>query len=383
LKVLITNYSLAARGGTELYARDLAAGLLRRGHRPVVYSPDLGAVAEEIRGLTVPVADDLARVSSPPDVIHGHHLHETMAALLRFPGAPAVYVCHDWYSRLDAPPKFPRVLRCVAVDEVCYDKLVREHGVPEDRVRLLPSFVDLERFAPRPPLPARPERALILCNYAEEGPHLAAAREAFARAGIRLDAMGKLLGRPCERPEAVLGHYDIVLAKGRAALEALATGAAVILHVQKSVGPMVTAGELDRLLPLNCGIRAMTALPDPAEFAGALLREIERYDPEDAARASRRVREACGSDRAADEFISIYEEVIAESAAAGATDPSEEGLAAATYLQELLMSIREERRALRASNTFRLKERLRRVPLAGRLSVTIARRLAGKAVKDG
>lgn len=378
LKVLITNYSLAARGGTELYVRDLAAGLLRRGHRPVVYSPELGAVAEEIREATVPVVDDLAAVSFTPDVIHGHHLHETMTALLRFPGVPALYVCHDWYSRLDAPPKFPRVLRYVAVDEVCYDKLVCEQGVAEERVSLLPSFVDLGRFAPRPaPLPPRPRRALLLCNYAEEGAHLDAARDAFARAGVRLDAFGKLLGRMSERPEKILGGYDIVLAKGRAALEAVACGAAVILHVQRSVGPMVTAGALERLLPLNCGIRAMTALPDPAAFAAALTTEIERYDPRDAALASQRVRAACGRDRAADEFISLYESVVAENRGAGTPDRSAEGAAAAAYLRELLQGIKEERRALHASNTFRLKERLRRAPVFGRLSLRLARRLAG------
>jgi hypothetical protein len=121
--------------------RDLAFGLLRRGHTPVVYSTELGEVAKEIREATIPVVDDLAAVSTPPDVIHGHHYHETMTALLRFPSVPAVYVCHDWYSRLDAPPKFPRILRYVAVDQACYDKLIYETAIPEERVRLLLNFV--------------------------------------------------------------------------------------------------------------------------------------------------------------------------------------------------------------------------------------------------
>lgn len=56
---------------------------------------------------------------------------------------------------------------------------------------------------------------------------------------------------------------------------------------------------------------------------------------------------------------------------------------AADYLRGLLQSIKDERRALRESNTFRLKERLRRVPLAGGPSLLIARRLAGRHAKDG
>ena len=381
MKVLLTNYSLVRRGGTELYVRDLALGLLKRGHTPVVYSTELGPVAEEIRHETVPVVDDLSAVSAAPDVIHGHHSRETMTALLRFPGVPAIYVCHDWYSRLDAPPKFPRLLRYVGVDQMTYDKLVYENAVPEERARLLPSFVDLDRFRPRAPLPARPKRALILCNYAEELPHLAAAREACAGVGVTLDAMGALLGKPCEQPEKVLGRYDIVLCKGRTALEAMATGAAVILHVQQSLGPLVTSSELERLLPLNCGIRAMERAPDPEAFARALLGEIERYDPSDAARVSRAVREACGRDRAADEFISIYEEVISESRERGAPDPQQEGAAAAAYLRELVMAVNEERRDLHASSTYWLRERVRRVPLFGKLSVRLARRLAGRPAK--
>lgn len=380
MKVLITNYSLASRGGTELYVRDLAIGLSKRGHTPIVYSPELGMVAEEIRKATIPVVNDLTAIAAAPDIIHGHHLHETMTALVRFPGVPAIYVCHDWYSRLDAPPKLARILRYVAVDQVCYDKLVYERAIPEERVHLVPSFVDLERFAPRAPLPPRPRRALLLCNYAEEGQHLNAARQACARAGIELDAMGKLLGSPCEQPERILGRYDIVLAKGRAALEALATGTSVILHVQRSLGPMVTADNIERLLPLNCGIRAMTALPDPAAFARALLAEIERYDPLDAALASQRVRGLSGRDRAADEFISIYERTIAESKSNGAKpDCHDEAPELAAYLQELLLSVREERRALQMSHTFRLKERLRRTPLFGKFFLMVGRRLTGRA----
>lgn len=357
--------------------RDLAFGLLKRGHTPIVYSTELGAVAKEIRKATVPVVDDLAAVSVTPDVIHGHHYHETMTALLRFPRVPALYVCHDWYSRLDAPPKFPRLLRYVAVDQVCYDKLVYEKSIPEERVTLLPSFVDLDRFRPRAPLPARPKRALIFCNYAEEGEHLSAAREACARAGITLDAYGAGVGNPSEQPERLLGEYDLVLGKGRAALEALATGAAVILYVQRSLGPLVTSGELERIIPLNCGIRAMTTMPDPELFAQALLKEVGRYDPADAARVSERVRALSGRDRATDEFVKLYEEVIDEGARSPEPGREEEGMAAAAYLRELLMTVREERRALYASNTFRFKERLRRVPFVGKISYSLARRLAG------
>ena len=65
MRVLLTNITLASRSGTEVNVRDLALGLLRRGHRPVVYSPELGEIAAEIRAATVAVVDDLAAIAAP------------------------------------------------------------------------------------------------------------------------------------------------------------------------------------------------------------------------------------------------------------------------------------------------------------------------------
>src|SRR5581483_9053651 len=161
-----------------------------RGITPIAYSAHLGEVAEELRRLTVPVIDDLEALASPPDLIHGQHHLETVTALLRFPGVPAVYFCHGWLPWQEMPPRFPRILRYVAVDQTCRDRLVCEHGIPEDRVRVLLNFVDLERFKPRPPLPVRPARALIFSNSANEETHAPAIREACQRAGIALDIVG-------------------------------------------------------------------------------------------------------------------------------------------------------------------------------------------------
>ena len=109
----------------------------------------LGDVAHEIRNKTIPVIDNLEALAVPPDVIHAQHHLDTMTALLRFPGVPAVYFCHGWLPWEEAPPRFPRILKYVAVDSLCRERLVFEHAIPEERVELLLNFVDLERFKPR------------------------------------------------------------------------------------------------------------------------------------------------------------------------------------------------------------------------------------------
>src|SRR5215212_12094169 len=314
LKVLITNFSLRERTGTEMYAFDLARGLLSLGHSPVLYSPRPGALAEAIRRETVPVVDDLDGLSTTPDIIHGQHADETVTALLRFPRAPALYVCHDWYLSIDTPPRFPRVLRYVAVDSPCRDKLVFEHGVPEERVSVLLQFVDLEKFRPRGPLPTKPRRALILCNQTEENAYLGAARGACARAGVALDVYGLGMGRPHARPEELFAEYDVVFAKGRTALEALAVGACVVVYWWRRLGPLVTSDAIEKLRRDNFGMRSMGPRSTPEEFGRDVGAALARYDASDAARVSERVRADAGRKRLVAEFVELYQSVIEEHA---------------------------------------------------------------------
>ena len=329
LRVLITNNALAERAGSELWVRDLATALLARGHAPVAFSTRLGEVAHELRQQTVPVIDHLDAIGAPLDLIHGHHHLETMTALLRFPTVPAVFVCHGWLPWQEAPPRFPRILRYVAVDDTCRDRLVCEHGIPEAQVQVLLNFVDLARFAPRDPLPARPRRALVFSNEAGEHAHLPAVREACARARVTVDALGIESGNPTARPGSVLGSYDVVFAKGRSALEALAVGTAVVLCDATGVGPLVTSGDFDRLRRLNFGTRTIREPVSPE----ALARELARYDAADAAAVARRIRAEAGRETAVDELIGIYREVLAEHAASPALDLLDETRAASAYLR--------------------------------------------------
>jgi hypothetical protein len=329
LRVLLTNNTLDLRAGSELWVRDAALALLDRGHRPIAYSRRLGGVAEELRGATVVVLDDLERLTEPPDLIHGHHHLETMTALLRFPGVPAIAFCHGWLPPEEAPVAFPRIRRYVAVDELTRERIVTECGLPAERVSLLLNFVDLRRFRPRDPLPRQPRRALVFSNQASDESFLPVVRSACAAAGIALDVMGIASGTACDRPERLLGAYDLVFAKGRAALEACAVGAAVVLCDASGLGPMVTARELDRLRLLNLGVRLLRE-PHTTEAVAARL---ESYDPEDAARVRDRVRAEAGLDAAIDRLLRLYEEVLAEHRDAPLVDPRAELVAASRYLR--------------------------------------------------
>jgi glycosyltransferase involved in cell wall biosynthesis len=378
LKVLIANATLATLTGTETYVRDLALGLLHKGHTPIVYAPDLGPLAEELRRRTVPVVDNLNKVGTVPDLIHGNHNTELITALLHFETVPSVFFCHSWTDWISAPPSHPRILAYVAVDETCRDRLVLENAIPEDRVRVVLHAADLERFIPREPLPEKPARAVVFSNNANQWTHLSAVREACKRAGIELDVIGAGVNASSLNPESLLSNYDLVFAKARCALEALAVGTAVILCDAAGSGPMVTTAELDRLRRGNFGIRTLSENLD----AELLLREIQRYDSKDAAEVSRRIR-ATDLGSAVDDTVVLYRQVIEEFRRGAVSDPIEENHAVAEYLRWMTLAVRRKQAQhesmLASSPTFRLRNRIGRIPLME----TLVRPLARWARRNG
>jgi Glycosyltransferase Family 4 len=319
----------------------------------------------------VPVVDNLDAIGAAPDVIHAQHHVETMTALLRFPNTPAVFFCHGWAPWEETPPAHPRILRFVAVDDTCRDRLVYENGAPEERISVILNSVDVQSFLSRAPLPANPVRALVFSNGASESTHVGAVREACRRTGLTLDVIGAESGNVCARPEEVLGQYDIVFAKARCALEALAVGSAVILCDTMGVGPMVTTGEMERLQRLNFGIRALQGSVD----SDVLEKEIARYDAEDAAEVSRRIRESAGRQVVIEEIVALYRDVIREFEEINVRDHDAEARAEAFYLRQLALHYEQQRDGFLNSQTFRLRKRLLNLPVAGALLRSVARKL--------
>lgn len=364
LRVLITNHTLAGRAGSELYVRDTATELLKRGHSPIAYSTTLGEVAREMEAANIPVIDDLNKLAASPDLIHGQQHMELMTALLHFPRVPAIQFIHNSRSWYEKPIHFPRIVRYVAVDHACRD-LLREQGIPEERIRVLLNFVDLARFRSRPnPLPATPRRALVFSNYANEDTHLPAVRKACARANLQLDVVGGKTNTATSQPEKILGEYDLVFAKGRSALEAMAVGAAVVLCDYEGSGPMVTTENFAELRPLNFGLRALNKPLD----AAVVFEEIRRYDAGEALRVSQTLRASAGHEPVIDELISLYQEVMREFELNGPVEKLEEDRAAAAYLRQLKIDF-----TANADAALRLRERLEQVPLVGRVGVKLAR----------
>ncbi len=329
MRVLLTNNTLNLRAGSELYLLDVAIELMRRGHHPVAYSTILGPVADELRAATIPVIQTLDALGEPPDIIHGQHHYDALSAMLWFPETPAIYYCHGWTPPEESPLRFPRILRYVAVDELCRERLIAEGGIPANRIELILNFFDENRFLPRPPLPVSPRVALVFGNTFDENA-LTPIRDACQQCGIELHVRGIAAGCTDSNPGDLLPRYDVVFAKARAAIEAMAVGNAVVLCNAGRLGPMVTTENFASLRMLNFGVRTLSR-PLTAKL---VIDELQRYNAADAARVSTLVRANCGLQPAMDRIIDLYQQVLAEARQCPPRVSIESDRAVARYLED-------------------------------------------------
>jgi glycosyltransferase involved in cell wall biosynthesis len=304
-RILFANVTLAGFTGTEVVTRDLALGMHGRGHHVAVYSPARGPIADELEAGGVHVVTRVDQIGEP-DIVHGHHFVETVEALARFPRARGIFVCHDRTSMHSNPPRWPSIHRYVAVDDNCLERLRLDWEIPAADTRVILNAVDMARFVPRSPLPGRPGRALVFSHNASPATHSEVVRAACDRLGIELDVLGTAAGEAVAAPEARLPQYDLVFAKARCALEAMAVGTAVVLCDASGSGPMVRADNVARLRPLNFGARTLTDRLD----ADRLVQEIRKYDPADSAAVSAWIRRDASLDRGLDEYEDVYREVM-------------------------------------------------------------------------
>ncbi|RMF36785.1 MAG: hypothetical protein D6753_18895 [Planctomycetota bacterium] len=328
LRVLITNKSLVTWTGTEVYARDLARKLQARGLCPVVYSQQWGKVAQELMASTIPVVRSLQQLGAPPDIIHGHHLHPTLCALTAFPGVPAIYFCHDWSAWHDAPLSHPRIGRYIAVDQTCRDRLICTGSIPPNKVIHLPNWADLNRYRMRSSLPSTPRRMLVFSSLYQRRRFRDPVQRACRAADVELAQVGYANRRVLRAPEHELLRHDIVLAKGKSAMEAIASGAAVVLFGYNRIGPMVTSKNWETLYDQNFGRRA---IGQPLSV-DSVLQAIRAYDPADALEVARLFRQRCDIQPAVDRLIGIYGDVIDEFKR-GSPCPQAEAAALTAYLE--------------------------------------------------
>lgn len=328
MRILMTQRELSNVAGSEMVTVEVAKTLASRGHEIAVYSPKIGDVAKLLLPSGVKVLRELRDAPWTPDLIHGQHHLTAMAAIARFPTSSAIYYCHGTQPWVEKPPLHSRIGRYVMMCEWMVIRAQAELGLAPERVTFIPNFVNTTRFSEVRRAPAQIRNALLFGGSRLPESELLQLEVACAALGIKLDKIGHAYENHRSRPEVFLQQYDLVFAIGKCALEAMATGCAVIPVIPGQAGALVTTDTFDEWAFSNFGPRYFMLSSQINEQW--LRQQIDRYSPSDLERVTTKVRVGRTIDVAVNRLEAIYREVAQAQPAAFVADDS-----FAPYLEQL------------------------------------------------
>lgn len=221
MQFVLANRHMLAAGGTEVHLVTLAEQLQRLGHEVVVYAPELGPFADHALRRGIEVTDRVRDLPEDCDVTFAQDGIVVYELAERYPDAFAVFrICGD-VADFQMPPQLNGIIDLIVVLSARYERVARASASRAPVVRLrIP--IDSDRLVSLGPLGERPRRAVLLGNYLErEG----LVREAWEPAGIAVSRVGA--DTQSYDVATALADADIVVAKSRAALDAMACGRAV------------------------------------------------------------------------------------------------------------------------------------------------------------
>lgn len=224
-------------GGSESYLLTVAEQLDRLGHEVVVFTPEGGAGVEAAGARGIEVVGERG-LGEDFDVALVQDAAVSYGVAELCPTTPQLFVAHSAKFDLQAPPQLDDLVGAVAALNDRVAERVRSFASETEVVRLRQP-IDLERFAVRGALRARPRRALLLSNN-PNGDRLAMLEEACAEAGLELTQLGGLSG-PIADIRPMLAEAEVVIGYGRSILEAMASGRAAYVYDWRSGDGWVSA----------------------------------------------------------------------------------------------------------------------------------------------
>lgn len=318
MNIALATHGFAYPGGSETYVLTVAEQLQRLGHEVVIFSAETGPMSDFAAERGLMVSSELRVLEGCCDAIIVQDSILSYRLAERYPSTPQLFRAPSDLHDFQLPPALPGLVRAVVV---CSDRVGRRIASLATRyaIHRLRQPIDTQRFMPAGAPAATPRKAVLLGNYLR-GERLQAMRAALDGLGVASEQIG-VGGELTCTPEHAIWDADIVVAKGRAALEGMACGRAVFVYDQfggdgwvtgeryrameadnfagHSGPPIATRAELeDELLRYNAGMGTVNRelaithhsarahsnelcelledIDPPSDLAGAPLRELSR-----------------------------------------------------------------------------------------------------------
>jgi hypothetical protein len=271
MRVVLGAFAFAQPAGTETYVITVAHELRRLGHEPIIAARELGPMAEVAQKRGIVVTDDESQLPASCDAVFAQDA--IMAGMLaeRYPATRLVAFAHSDLFDHQLPVLLPGVVAAVVVASERVAARIDALALDAPTVRLRHP-VDTETFAPSGRIRDRPRRALLLSNYLD-GDRRRALVDAWEAAGVECAQVGAPTGAELDVVPAI-GDADIVVAKGRAALEGMSCGRAVYVFDEFGGDGWVTPESYAEMEADNFAGQTGDGPRDPAGDLGGYRRDM-------------------------------------------------------------------------------------------------------------
>jgi hypothetical protein len=269
MRFVLANRQLTGVGGTEVHLGTVAEHLERLGHEAHLYAPEVGAFGEHLRRRGLKVHDSVHGLPETCDVVFSQDGIVVYEMAERYPEALGVFrICGDVHD-FQLPPQLDGAVDLVVVLSDRYERVARATAIRAPILRMQVP-IDVDRLAPNGAIGPRPQRAVLLGNYGERN---ALIRQVWGEQGVEVREVGG--DEPSFDVAAAVASSDVVVAKSRAALDAMACGRAVYVYDLFGGDGWVTAEAYPALEADQFAGQATGRVID----AAALSADLDTYEP--------------------------------------------------------------------------------------------------------
>lgn len=147
-KILIGCLSFSSLTGSELYAYELANGLIQNDYDVSVVSENIGGLLTTIsskKGIKVYNFQSLPK-DEKFDIIHCQHVPITDKLIQLYPNIPKICSIHSELYEIENPLKHHSIKKYIAIRPQIKDHLIKNFNIKEEQIEIIYNPIDQNKF---------------------------------------------------------------------------------------------------------------------------------------------------------------------------------------------------------------------------------------------
>jgi glycosyltransferase involved in cell wall biosynthesis len=298
MRILLTNWILSEKSGTETYLMALCRQLIKMGHDLTLYCKVFGWYGEEFKKMGIPVY-----VNKVPkekfDIIHLHH-NSCVKDLAKITDTPKIFVSHGVLPELEVPPL--NIDYSVAVSEEVFKEFFKD----ELDASIIRNPIDMEEYKSETEIHDRLEHVAVITNKMNDK-HKEEIEKACDRVKATVSFIGSGFGTHTADVKTEIEKADLVIGSGRCIYEAMSMGRAVIVYDVSGLDGIIRCHRDFAISAYcNCSSRSKGWKVKSEQIE----EELRKYHKEQGKFNRDLIKDFNNSEVIAKEFEDLYKEII-------------------------------------------------------------------------